>query len=115
VEIEQLRNYCLSLPAVTEDIKWGNNLVFSIAGKMFCIFSLEQSLKCSFKVQDEEFEELCATKNFSPAPYLAKSKWVLVSNAGFMHNEEWKARIKQSYELVKNKLTKKERTLLGIN
>jgi predicted DNA-binding protein (MmcQ/YjbR family) len=32
-----------------------------------------------------------------------------------MHNEEWKARIKQSYELVKNKLTKKERALLGIN
>jgi len=115
MEIEQLRSYCLSLPAATEDIKWGNDLVFSIGGKMFCVSSLDQPLKCSFKVRDDEFEELCATGNFSPAPYMARAKWVLVSNPASMSNEEWKARIKQSYDLVKNKLTKKERTSLGIN
>jgi predicted DNA-binding protein (MmcQ/YjbR family) len=115
MEIELLRSYCLSLPAVTEDIKWGNDLVFSVGSRMFCVTSLDQPLKCSFKVKDDEFEELCATGNFSPAPYMARAKWVLVSNAGVMNNEEWKARIKQSYELVKNKLTKKERVLLGIN
>jgi predicted DNA-binding protein (MmcQ/YjbR family) len=115
MEIEQLRRFCLSLPAVTEDIKWGNDLVFSIGSRMFCVTSLSQPFKYSFKVKDDEFEELCATGNFSPAPYMARAKWVLVSNAGVMHNEEWKARIKQSYELVKNKLTKKERALLGIN
>ena len=115
MEIEQLRSYCLSLPAVTEAIKWGNDLVFSIGGKMFCVSSLDQPLKYSFKVKNDEFEELCATGNFSPAPYMARAKWVLVTKSGFMHNEEWKSRIKQSYELVKNKLTKKERTLLGIS
>jgi predicted DNA-binding protein (MmcQ/YjbR family) len=115
MEIEQLRRFCLSLPAVTEDIKWGNDLVFSIGSRMFCVTSLDQPFKYSFKVKDDEFEELCATGNFSPAPYMARAKWVLVSNAGVMHNEEWKARIKQSYELVKNKLTKKGRGLLGIN
>jgi predicted DNA-binding protein (MmcQ/YjbR family) len=115
MEIELLRSYCLSLPAVTEDIKWGNDLVFSIGTRMFCVTSLDQPLKFSFKVKDEEFEELCATGNFSPAPYLARAKWVLVSNTGIMHNDEWKARIKQSYELVKSKLTKKEKTSLGIN
>ena len=30
--IDQLRKYCLSLPAVTEDVKWENNLVFSVGG-----------------------------------------------------------------------------------
>lgn len=115
MEIEQLRSYCLSLPAVTEAIKWGNDLVFSIGGKMFCVSSLDQPLKYSFKVKNDEFEELCATGNFSPAPYMGRAKWVLITNSGFMHNEEWKSRIKQSYELVKNKLTKKERTLLGIS
>jgi predicted DNA-binding protein (MmcQ/YjbR family) len=115
MEIDLLRSYCLSLPAVTEDIKWGHDLVFSVGSRMFCVTSLDQPLKCSFKVKDDEFEELCATGNFSPAPYMARAKWVLVSNAGVMHNEEWKARIKQSYDLVKNKLTNKERALLGIN
>jgi predicted DNA-binding protein (MmcQ/YjbR family) len=114
MEIEQLRSYCLSLPAATEDIKWGNDLVFSVGTRMFCVCSLEPPLKCSFKVKDEEFEELCATGNFLPAPYMARAKWVLVSNPASIHNEEWKARIKQSYDLVKNKLTKKEKVNLGI-
>jgi len=113
--IDQLRAYCLSLPAVTEDIKWGNDLVFSIGGKMFCVTSLDPPFKCSFKVKDDEFEELCTTENFSPAPYMARAKWVLVLNTSSMPHEEWKARIKQSYDLVKSKLSKKERISLGID
>jgi predicted DNA-binding protein (MmcQ/YjbR family) len=37
VNIEDLRDFCLTLNAATEDIKWGNNLVFSVGGKMFCL------------------------------------------------------------------------------
>lgn len=114
MEIDELRAYCLSQPAVTEDIKWGNDLVFSIGAKMFCVTSLDPPFKCSFKVKDDEFEELCDTGNFSPAPYMARAKWVLVVNSSSMHMEEWKARIKQSYDLVKSKLSKKERSSLGI-
>ena len=114
MEIEQLRSFCLSLPAVTEDIKWGNDLVFSVGGKMFCVSSFEQPITFSFKVRDEEFEELCASGNFSPAPYMARAKWVLVKDASFLKQEEWKERINESYELVKNKLTKKDRIALGI-
>ena len=46
--IDKLRKYCLSLPAVTEDVKWENNLVFSVGGKMFCMAALEQPLHFSF-------------------------------------------------------------------
>ena len=80
MNIEDLRKLCSLLPAVTEDIKWGNDLVFSIGNKMFCVASLEPSFTCSFKLKDEEFEELSNQNGFTPAPYMARAKWVLVDH-----------------------------------
>jgi predicted DNA-binding protein (MmcQ/YjbR family) len=114
MDIDILRKICLSLPAVTEDIKWGNDLVFSVGGKMFCVASLEQPFKCSFKVTDEEFEELSNADGFMPAPYMARAKWVLVTNPSKLNKKEWEQYIKQSYEMVKMKLTKKVKEQLGI-
>lgn len=114
MDIEALRTFCLALPAVTEDIKWGNDLVFSVGGKMFCVASLEPPFKCSFKVRDEEFEELSTQDGFMPAPYMARAKWVLVTDPSKLHKAEWEGYIGQSYELVKAKLTKKARVELGL-
>ncbi len=114
MDLEQLRSFCLSLPAVTEDVKWDNDLVFYVGGKMFCVAALEQPFKCSFKVPDEEFEELSSNEGFSPAPYMARAKWVLVTKASLLHKKEWEFYIKQSYDLVKQRLTKKTRIDLGI-
>lgn len=113
MDIDLFRALCLSLPAATEDVKWGN-LVFSVGGKMFCMASLEPPFKCSFKVRDEEFEELSVKDGFMPAPYLARAKWVLLTDPSKLHKTEWEGYIKQSYELVKAKLTKKDRALLGL-
>ena len=115
MDIEQLRSFCLTLPAVTEDVKWDNDLVFSIGDKMFCVASLEPPFKCSFKVPDGEFEELSVRQGFQPAPYMARAKWVLVTQPSALHTKEWESYIKQSYELVKAKLTKKLRVSLGID
>jgi len=114
MDIEALRKICLALPAVTEDIKWGNDLVFAVGGKMFCVASLEPPFTCSFKVKDEEFEELCHCEGFMPAPYMARAKWVLVTDASKLNKKEWEGYVKQSYEMVKMKLTKKVRGELGI-
>lgn len=114
MDIDFVRKFCLSLPAVTEDIKWGNDLVFSIGEKMFCVASLDPSFKCSFKVSDEEFEALINADGYMPAPYMARAKWVLVTNPSKLNKKGWERYIKQSYELVKKKLTKKLREQLGI-
>ena len=114
MNIEDLRKLCSLLPAVTEDIKWGNDLAFSIGDKMFCVASLAPPFTCSFKVKDEEFEELSSQNGFIPAPYIAKAKWVLVTDPSKLNKREWEKYIKQSYELVKMKLTKKLRQELGI-
>ena len=114
MDIESLQKICLALPAVTEDVKWGNDLVFSVGGKMFCVASLEPPFKCSFKVKDEAFEEISNQDGFMPAPYMARAKWVLVTDPSKLNKKEWEGYIRQSYEMIKAKLTKKLRTELGL-
>lgn len=115
MDIETLQKICLKLPAVVEDIKWGNDLVFSVGGKMFCVASLEPPFTCSFKVKDEEYDEMSVRDGFIPAPYMAKAKWVLVNKPNNLNKKEWEHFVKQSYELVKAKLTRKLKEELGIS
>ena len=114
MDIEKLQKFCISLPSVTEDIKWEHDLVFSIGGKMFCVASLNPPFTYSFKVNDEEFEELILKEGFLPAPYMARAKWVLVEDVTKLNKKEWEAALKKSYQLVAAKLTKKLRIELGI-
>lgn len=115
MDIEQLRQFCLSLPAVTEDVKWENDLVFSVGDKMFCAAGLIQPLQFSFKVNEDDFEEISNREGFKPAPYLARAKWVLVTEPSVLHTNEWKAFVQNSYELVKNKLSRKLKAKLNIS
>jgi predicted DNA-binding protein (MmcQ/YjbR family) len=107
MDIDSLRDLCRALPAVTEDIKWGHDLCFSVAGKMFCVASLEAPLTVSFKVRDEEFDELSNSPGMRAAPYVARYKWVLVDEVDRLSRKEWAHYVKQSYDLVRAKLPKK--------
>lgn len=107
MNIEQLQSFCKSLPGVTEDIKWGNDLCFSVGKKMFCVTGLQPPMTASFKVKDEEFEELINTPDIISAPYVGRYKWVLVEKADRLSKKEWEHYIRQSYELIKAALPKK--------
>ena len=67
MDIENIREFCNKLPAVTEDIKCGNDLCFLIAKKMFCVTSLNGPLTICFKVKEEEFDELSNLTGMIPA------------------------------------------------
>lgn|SRR5690242_10509926 len=114
MDIEWLRKVCLSLPAVAEDVKWGNDLCFTVATKMFCVAGLEVPHNIAFKVPDDDFDELVALKEFIPAPYMARAKWVMVREPGQISKKDLESYIRQSYDLVKNKLPKKTRRELDI-
>src|SRR5690349_25012332 len=113
MNIEEIQSICREWPGVTEDIKWGADLVFSVGGKMFCVMGLEQTpTTASFKVTDEEFDEMSSRPGFKPAPYVAKYKWVWIEDIKKMKKSEWKKYLRQSYELVKAKLPAKIRKTL---
>ena len=103
------------MPGVSEDIKWEHDLVFSIGGKMFCVAGLDQSpTTASFKVKDEEFDEMFNKPGFKPAPYVAKYKWVWIDDINKMKKKDWEKYLQQSYDLVKDKLSAKQKKQLGL-
>ena len=112
--IDRVRNYCLRLPHVTEDVKWENNLVFSIGKKMFAAVGLEPGgTWLSFKCTPEEFAELSERPGCRPAPYLARARWIALDHPDALDSEDIERLLSQSYELVFSKLTKKLRHELG--
>lgn len=110
MDIESLQQLCTSLPHVTTDIKWGADLCFCIGGKMFCVAGLDQQpTSASFKVRDDEFEAMTGRNGIVPAPYVARYKWVSVEDIRSLPKQEWEHYVRQSYQLVKDKLPLKIR------
>lgn len=71
-------------------------------------------LTASFKVRDDEFDEICNRPGFKPAPYLARYKWVWIEDINMLKKLDWEKYIRQSYELVRNKLSPKVKNELGL-
>jgi predicted DNA-binding protein (MmcQ/YjbR family) len=112
--VEWIRRCCLSFPHATEEVQWENHLLFKIGGKMFAIAPLEPAAVClSFKCAAEEFGELSDLPGVIPAPYLARAKWIALEREDALPSAEIKRLLRQSYELVLAKLTKKARMALA--
>ncbi len=107
MNIEELREFCLTLPAVTEDIKWENHLVFSVAGKIFCLTGLDPPLQVALKVPEEQFDELTQAGDIIQASHFARRQWMTVLKEDRFSYIEWEHYIRQSYKLVVVKLPKK--------
>lgn len=114
MNIESIRKYCLSLPGTVEDIKWGADLCFTIATKMYCVSGMEGGLSVSFKCSDEDYEMLTERDGIIPAPYMARNKWVNISKPSALSQVEWKDYILKSYALIGSKLPKKTQHLLKL-
>jgi predicted DNA-binding protein (MmcQ/YjbR family) len=110
VNIDALRKFCLSFPGSTEQIQWGDQLLFKVGGKMFAITSLEPSpVWLSLKANPEQFPELVERPGVIPAPYLARAKWIALESREALSNPELEALLRESYELVLAKLPEKAR------
>ena len=115
MDIEQVHSFCLSFPHVTEEILWGNDLVFKIGGKMFAVIGLAPaSDHCmSFKCTPEKFAELTEEDGIVPAPYVARYHWVALERFNATSEKELKALLRTAYDLVLEKLSKRARAGLG--
>ncbi len=108
-----LADLCSKLPGTTEDIKWDNDLCYSVGGKMYCVVSLSSPFTVSFKVTPEQFELLTTRHGIEPAPYLARYNWVLITDVEALTKSEWEKSINKSYQLVYARLPKKLREKLN--
>jgi predicted DNA-binding protein (MmcQ/YjbR family) len=114
---ESVREFCLGLPHATEEVLWGNDLVFKIGGKMFACLPLEPSpakpIRLTFKCTPEDFAEFIEREGIIPAPYAARHHWIALESFDLFTSRELERLLKLAYELVRDKLPKKLRATLS--
>ena len=110
MNVDWLRELCLSFPHATEQIQWGSDLLFKVGGKMFAVTPLEPAPVClSFKASPENFAELTERPNIIPAPYLARAQWVALQTRDAIPQGELSQLLRESYDMVFAKIPKKLR------
>ncbi len=108
MNLESIREYCLSFPHATEMIQWGDHLLFKVGGKMFAITSLEpQDVVLSFKATPDHFFEFQEREGVIPAPYMARNQWLALERFDVLRDDELRDLLAISYGLVFEKLPKR--------
>ncbi|POZ63038.1 MmcQ/YjbR family DNA-binding protein [Pseudomonas sp. MWU12-2115] len=108
--LDDLLAYACALPGASFDVKWGSERVASIGGKMFLLCG---GGALSYKVADEDFLMLSGLPGARPAPYLARARWIQVSDTEALSPDELRQGIARSRELVLRKLPKALRGQYG--
>lgn len=109
MDIEALRDYCLSFPYVEECLPFGpENLVFKVGGKMFLLVGIDDYFRFNVKCDPDKAEELRAQyAGVEPGYHMSKKHWntiLIHSDVSAALMKEW---IKDSYDLVYASLPKK--------
>ncbi|QGY44571.1 MmcQ/YjbR family DNA-binding protein [Maribellus comscasis] len=110
MNIEELREYCLSLKGVSEEFPFGETtLVFKVGGKMFCLTSLEGDLSVSVKNDPEKNIELREEyPAIIPGYHMNKKHWNTISVDGSISDDMIKNFVDESYDLIVMGLTRKQ-------
>lgn len=116
MNIEELREYCLSFKGTTECLPFDDvTLVLKVQGKMVALIPLDNTvtqitLKCDPERAITLREEFSA---IAPAWHFNKKHWNTVIIDPMISREFLCELIRHSYELVVDKLPKNLRTELG--
>ncbi len=107
MDIDGIRQYCLQFPHTSENVQWGANLCFKVAGKLFVVAALEVGPgRLAFKCSPENFVELCERPGIQPAPYMARAQWVSLEQLNTLPDSELRELIEEAYRLVWQRLPK---------
>ncbi|CAG5016344.1 putative protein YjbR [Dyadobacter sp. CECT 9275] len=112
MNLEALREFCLALPHVTEELPFGPDaLVFKVAGKMFLLTPLDEvKVQFNVKCDPEKAEELREKyADVKPGYHMNKKHWNTVYASGSIPNETLYTWVQDSYDLVVASLSKKQR------
>lgn len=108
MNIEDLRDYCLSKPGTTEGMPFGEQtLVFKVGGKIFLLIGLEQANRFNVKCDPERAIELREQHHeIIPGFHMNKKHWNTVYLDGGLSLALVRELIDHSYELVLKSLPK---------
>ena len=109
MDIESIREYCLSLPKVTEDFPFDDTtLVFRIGGKIFAMMDLEDASKLTLKSDPNQVLTLRDKySEISGAWHLNKKYWNQLNLYGQLSDTLVKQLIRHSYSEVVKKFPKR--------
>lgn len=118
MNIEELREYCLSLEGTTEKMPFGkfakrydSILVFYVMNHMFCFFDIDNFNWVNVKATPDTIESLALTHTSVSAPLNQSMKhWIQLEFNGDIPDREIRRLIADSYHLVKAKYTPKRKS-----
>ena len=116
MDIEEFRNYCISLEGVTEKTPFGkfaarydSILVFYILDHMFCLVDMDNFTSVTVKSTPDEIEEIRMNHSSVSDPLnLSLRYWIQLNFNGDIPDREIYSLVKRSYDIVKTKYTKKK-------
>ena len=111
MNVENIRDYCLSLPLATEDFPFDETtLAFRILGKIFAMIDLEDTewfvLKCA---PDYALELRDAHPEIKGAWHMNKKYWNQVSLSGELPDSLIQSLIRHSYAEVVKKMPRRQK------
>jgi predicted DNA-binding protein (MmcQ/YjbR family) len=103
MNIENLREYCLSKPGVEETLPFGpDTLVYKVADKMFLLTSLDEE-RLSFNVKCDPDRAIELREQYTcvqPGYHMNKKHWNTIIVDGSVSSKQLKEWIDHSYDLV---------------
>ena len=108
MNIENLRDYCLSLPFSEEKFPFDDEtLVFCVGGKIFALVDLGNATRVNLKCEPEQAIMLReAYEGIIPGWHMNKKHWITVYLDGSLKIALVKELILNSYDLVKLQIKK---------
>ena len=113
MNIEDFRNYCLSLGDVTEKTPFGkfarryeSILVFYVCGHMFCLADMDDFTSVSVRSTPEEIENtLLRHSSVSKPMNQALRNWIQLDFGGDFSDSEIYSMIDRAYEIIRLRYT----------
>ena len=115
MKTDSIHKHTANLLGVVEDFPFGPEaLVFKVRGKMFALLAKdEKPPRITLKCEPDYAIQLCDQySSVSPGYYMNKKHWITINIDGEMSNSTIIKLVDDSYQLVINKLSKKEKELL---
>jgi predicted DNA-binding protein (MmcQ/YjbR family) len=102
MNIEDYRDFCLSLPGTTEETPFGpDTLVFKVGGKIFALTNLQTFASINLKCDPEHAAELRERYDYVlPGFHMNKKHWNTVLIGTGATNAQLRQWITDSYQLI---------------